>query len=280
MPSDTHNTEPLGTVLRSLRKQSGLSLAELAARAGCTKGYLSSIETARRPPPGEALLDALERSLGCAPGLLRRLADRERSPDSVRAELEHARTDAAVLARLRALCAAQGLDAAHRAGLIQGLIDSTDTQRRDGDTPEPVALQGGCTDMLEVPLINKVAAGYPAEFTDLGYPARVADDYVRCPGISDPDAFAARVVGDSMDPDYREGDIVVFSPMRDIASGDDCFARLSCGDESTFKRVYFEQDGARELIRLQPVNSAYAPRVLDREDVAGLYRAVHVMRAL
>ena len=63
-----------------------------------------------------------------------------------------------------------------------------------------------------VPVINRVSAGYPRDFTDLGYPPRVADDYVSCPDVSDRDAFAARVHGDSMVPKYREGDIVIFSP--------------------------------------------------------------------
>jgi SOS-response transcriptional repressor LexA len=99
--------------------------------------------------------------------------------------------------------------------------------------------------------------------------------------VSDPDAFAARVVGDSMEPAYHEGDVIVFSPARDIVDGDDCFARLEPDHESTFKRVYFEKDAAGEaLIRLQPVNSRYAPRVLPREQVAGLYRAVRVMRTV
>lgn len=130
-------------------------------------------------------------------------------------------------------------------------------------------------------MINAVAAGYPREFTDLGYPARVADDYVRCPDIDDPDAFAARVVGESMAPEYREGDIVIFSPAREVTAGSDCFARLEPDHETTFKRVYFERgaDGG-EAIRLQPINSAFAPQVLPRERVAGLYRAVHVLRRL
>src|SRR6185295_16344626 len=85
---------------------------------------------------------------------------------------------------------------------------------------------------VQAPLINKVAAGYPTEFTDLGYPARVADEYVSAPGVTDADAFAARVVGDSMMPLYREGDIVVFSPERDTKDGDDCFVRLERDDET------------------------------------------------
>ncbi len=133
----------------------------------------------------------------------------------------------------------------------------------------------------EVPLINKVAAGYPTEFTDLGYPVSVADEYVRCPDLEDPDAFAARVVGDSMLPEYREGDIVVFSPAKTVASGMDCFARIEPDHESTFKRAYFEKgEGGEELIRLQPLNPVYPARVLGRELVAGLYAAVSVMRRI
>ena len=134
---------------------------------------------------------------------------------------------------------------------------------------------------LEVPLINRVAAGYPREFTDLGYPARVAAEYVRCVDVGDADAFAARVVGDSMLPEYREGDIVVFSPAREVKSGMDCFARIEPDQESTFKRVYVERGSeGEELIRLQPLNPAYPARLLRREDVAGLYAAVSVTRVV
>jgi repressor LexA len=269
----------LGAVLRVLRRRSGLSLAELAARAACSQSYLSSIENGKRPAPRRALLETLERCLDAEPGVLVRVADRERAPDSVLSELADAKAQAAMLARLRDLCAGGGLEEAHRAGLVQKLLDELGGLPADGASGGNAGIAR--TDLpVEVPLINKVTAGYPTEFTDLGYPARVADDYVRCPDLRDPDAFAARVVGDSMAPDYREGDIVVFSPMRDIADGDDCFARLATGDESTFKRVYFERDGDRERIRLQPINSRYAPRTYDRDEVAGLYRAVQVMRAV
>jgi SOS-response transcriptional repressor LexA len=140
----------------------------------------------------------------------------------------------------------------------------------EGEAMVPVALG------RSVPLINKVAAGYPTEFTDLSYPARVADEYVRCPDVTDADAFAARVVGDSMSPSYLEGDVVVFSPAKPVADGQDCFVRLEPDHQTTFKRVYFEEGGMR--IRLQPLNSAYPPRVVEREGVAGLYAAVAVIK--
>jgi SOS-response transcriptional repressor LexA len=82
-------------------------------------------------------------------------------------------------------------------------------------------------------------------------------------------------------PDYREGDVVVFSPARPVKSGMDCFARIEPDHESTFKRVYIEADAAgAEMIRLQPLNPAYASRTLARELVAGLYAAVSVTRRL
>ena len=92
-----------------------------------------------------------------------------------------------------------------------------------------------------VPVINKVSAGYPADFNDLDYPVGIADDYVRCPDLHDPNAFAVRVVGDSMEPRFQEGDIVVFSPAAEVQSGDDCFVRFEMPHETTFKRVFFEK---------------------------------------
>ncbi|MFO0856249.1 MAG: helix-turn-helix transcriptional regulator [Phycisphaerales bacterium] len=83
------------------------------------------------------------------------------------------------------------LDAAYLSGELAKLVDQISPPPANaanvhgrfgvgsglrGDAIVPVPLP------LEVPLINSVAAGYPTEFTDLGYPARVADEYVRLPG--------------------------------------------------------------------------------------------------
>lgn len=280
-----------GRALRAARTDRGATLQELAEAAGCTKGYLSLIENGRKGPPGDGIVARLEARLNLEAGALRQVKDWGRTPEPVREALQAERArDAerdAVMERLAALSGS--LDEAYRSGELRALVEVAAGQSGAGGPAVaaggsgglPAGLLGGLPGglPLEVPVINRVAAGYPAGFTDLGHPARIADDYVRCPDIEDADAFAARVVGDSMEPDYREGDIVVFSPARDIADGDDCFARLEPDDETTFKRVYFEKDEeGNELIRLQPTNSRYAPRTLRREGVAGLYRAVRVIR--
>jgi SOS-response transcriptional repressor LexA len=282
MPPPTR--EPLGPLIRRCRQRSGLSLEALAERVGCAKSYLSLIENGHKKPRSDELIVSIAEALGVDPPVLLEAAAWERTPGPVRRELEELERARTLGRRMASILANSGiddagrlggaLDRAHRTGELKRLIEQLSSGSSSPDT-EPIELP------REVPLINSVAAGYPADFTDLGFPARIADEYVRCPDLHDPDAFAARVVGDSMLPEYREGDIVIFSPARDPVPGSDCFARLEPDHETTFKRVYFEIDAeGRECIRLQPINNAYPPKVLPREEVAGLYPAVSVMRSL
>ncbi|MEM8756506.1 MAG: LexA family transcriptional regulator [Planctomycetota bacterium] len=271
-------------MIRDRRLSLGLTLASVSARVGCAKSYLSQLETgARQTAPKPEMLRAIEAALGWPAGRLDAAAAWARTPDEVRQRVMESRR---AVRELRTLFAAGGsgampgvLDRLHSTGELRRLVERMDPDADAGPQfageLQPVALP------REVPLINRVTAGYPTEFTDLGYPARVADEYVRVPELSDPDAFAARVIGDSMFPDYREGDVVVFSPAKPVTSGSDCFARLEPDHETTFKRIYFEQDEAGgELIRLQPLNAEYPPTVLPRAGVAGLYRAVSVVRSI
>ena len=261
----------IGERIRARRNELGLTLAVVASRVGCARSYLSTIEGCRREVSvSEELLGKLERALEMEGGSLVEAARWASTPRSVKLEVEEMRARAAVAGRLVELLRREGVDAVHRSGALQRLVDGF-----EGGGNVEVARGVG---MMRVPLINKVQAGYPREFTDLGYPARVADEYVSAPGVTDEEAFAARVVGDSMSPGYVEGDVVIFSPARDTVDGSDCFVRLEDG-ETTFKRVFFELDEfGGEVIRLQPLNASYRARVVGREEVGGLYAAVYVMR--
>jgi len=291
-----------GARLRKLRLARNLTLEELASAAGCTKGYLSVIENALREVPSDSMIAELEKALDVPAGELARAAEWERTPIHFRREVMLlAAREASQRERekkLATLLAASGidengklrgaLDEAYKSGELQRLMGSREdhapnTQIAAGTTtPAPVSRFLA----REVPLINRVQAGYPVEFTDLSFPARVADEYVRCPDIDDADAFAARVVGESMMPEYKEGDIVVFSPSRAVRGGMDCFVRLEPDGETTFKRVFFESGGpngektGEERIRLQPLNPAFSAKVVQREMVGGLYAAVSVIKKL
>ncbi|MEN0020687.1 MAG: hypothetical protein AAF747_07385 [Planctomycetota bacterium] len=56
--------------------------------------------------------------------------------------------------------------------------------------------------------------------------------------------------------------------------------RLEPDSDTTFKRVFFEGEEGAERIRLQPLNPEFPPKLVDREQVAGLYAAVSVMRSI
>ncbi|MBU6411873.1 MAG: LexA family transcriptional regulator [Planctomycetes bacterium] len=260
----------LGDLLREARRRRGMTLAQVAEVVGCARSYLSELESGKRPPPSDEIVGALERALGVQPGTFADAAAWGRTPGRVKHTVWRLSQQAERASRAREelmarLSKMKGLDAALKSGELRELIEQL--------SPGEERMQMVST--RDVPLINKVAAGYPREFTDLGYPARVADEYVRCPEVTDADAFAARVVGDSMMPEYREGDVVVFSPMRDVKDGNDCFVRLERDAETTFKRVYFEEEGR---LRLQPLNAKYPARILEREEIGGLYVAVSVIR--
>lgn len=274
-----------GAVLKAQRLARGLTLEALAVQAGCTKGYLSLVERGVKPPPAEALIERLEDVLSLESGSLSHVAEWEQTPRAVKRDLARLESDRAAIDHILRTIESRGLDGAYTSGELGKAVQrltptgSNPSERGPVDSRSPSAIRRVLP--MEVPLINSVTAGYPADFTDLGYPARVADEYVRSPDLDDPDAFAARVVGDSMEPEYREGDLVIFSPAMEVTSGNDCFVRLEPDHESTFKRVYFEVgEGGEELIRIQPINNRYPPRTVRREGVAGLYRAAQIMRAI
>jgi SOS-response transcriptional repressor LexA len=276
----TNDSGLVGRAISQRRRELGLTLQQLADQVGCVKSYISMIERGRSGSPGEELLEKLERALKLDRGKLLSAAQWEATPGPVKLQVAAMRHQSGAARRLAEILSTGGptggLDEAFRSGELRRLIDQIAPAPPDPQRESLAALLP-----MEVPLINRVAAGYPTEFTDLGYPARVAAEYVRCPDLADPDAFACRVVGDSMTPDYREGDIVVFSPAKVVKSGADCFARIEPDHETTFKRAYFEKDeGGGELIRLQPLNAEYPARVYPRERIAGLYAAVSVTRAL
>jgi phage repressor protein C with HTH and peptisase S24 domain len=250
----------LGQIIRKKREQLNLTLDEVSNRISFSKPYLSTIETGKvKNPPGDELLTRLEKILEFEPGLLLHIAHIEGLPADVRQEYESAEAESQkwrqVIKNL--------IDKKTNAKRLSKLLAESDLNIEQDRLP----LAAGRL----VPVINKVSAGYPSDFNDLDYPVGIADDYIRCPDMHDPNAFAVRVVGDSMEPKFREGDIVIFSPATEVDNGDDCFVRFAMPHETTFKRVFFESDNK---IRLQPRNEKYSPTIVDGKRINGLYRAV------
>lgn len=260
-----------GQLIRDVRARANVTLDQLAAAIGCSKSQLSLMESGQR----SISLDyarKIEKALQVADGSIVAVLQWQSVPAAIRAEVTSARTQHEAMTN-RIKRALQGEDPVTA---LRELVQETESNIDPPTSLRALAAQsiGG----RGIPVINNVAAGYPSEFTDLDYPRAVADDYILCPDITDPDAFAARVVGDSMEPDYHEGDLVIFSPQLPTPSGCDCFVRLERDNQTTFKQIYIEDGGPPHMIRLQPLNNSYAPRIVNREDVNGMYAAAYVMR--
>jgi len=269
----------VGQIIRLRREALGMTLASLAEAAGATKSYLSMVENHRvANPPSRPLIQRLEAALRIEDGDLLRAADWQRTPPNVRTHVqqltESARRGTALAKWIKQTTqprreGGRSLDDLYRSGDLAKRVNEALATDVDDQPPAPAVGPA----RFQVPLINHVAAGYPSDFTDLEYPARVADQYVPCPEIDDPHAFAARVCGDSMLPDYRDGDIVIFSPAADVADGCDCFLRLAPDHETTFKRVFFDS-GDDSQVRIQPLNPEFPSAIVDRTQITGMYRAV------
>jgi SOS-response transcriptional repressor LexA len=102
-----------------------------------------------------------------------------------------------------------------------------------------------------VPLISFVQAGDWAEAVEEFSPEE-AEEFLPVTSTVGPRTFGLRVVGNSMEPEFREGEIVIVDPDREAETGAYVVAKIN-HDEATFKQLI--KDGGSVFLR--PLNSAY-----------------------
>lgn len=101
---------------------------------------------------------------------------------------------------------------------------------------------GGC------PLISWVAAGDWTEAPELPE----AEAHLNCPVRCGPDTFVLRVRGESMEPEFREGDLIFVDPSLEPRNGSYVVVRRGDGSgDATFKQL-IEEDGRRYLKAANP----------------------------
>jgi len=125
-----------------------------------------------------------------------------------------------------------------------------------------------------IPLLSQSAAGDPMGFTDGDLPTGVADEYVPVPPeLTDPNAFALRLDGDSMAPHLRHGDIVIVEPNMPVAEGMKVVAKTTDG-KVTCKRL--KELSAR--IVLASENDRYEDQVYPAAGIQWIYPVVMSIR--
>ncbi len=123
-----------------------------------------------------------------------------------------------------------------------------------------------------VPVIGFVEAGSEGFFDDAGYPIGSGWDETIFPQVGDPHAYALEISGDSMQPIYRDGDIVVVSPQGSIRRGDRIVVKTKEG-EVLAKELKRQSSKRIELLSL---NRAYGDRILPMENIDWMARIVWV----
>jgi len=107
-----------------------------------------------------------------------------------------------------------------------------------------------------VPLISWVSAGYFCEVIDNFHPGD-AEEWISTTVAVSPNSYALRVRGESMEPDFPAGSIIIVDPLREPMPGNYVIAKN--GGEATFKQL--TQDGADRY--LKPLNPQYPIKLID-----------------
>lgn len=123
-----------------------------------------------------------------------------------------------------------------------------------------------------IPLIGFAQAGAEGYFDDAGYPTGGSWDEIPFPDVGDPHAYALEISGDSMEPAYRDGDIVIVSPAAGVRRGDRVVVKTK-GGEVMAKEL--RRRTARK-VELESFNPAHPERVLGVEDIDWIARIVWV----
>ena len=120
-------------------------------------------------------------------------------------------------------------------------------------------------DTVIFPVIGEIAAGYdyPAYEDWSGETVEIPKSYLH--GRSRDDFFVLSVKGDSMYPQYMDGDKVLILKQSTMNRSGEIGAIIYDGDMATLKKIEYV-DG-EDWVKLIPINPEYTPKTIRNEDL-------------
>ena len=115
---------------------------------------------------------------------------------------------------------------------------------------------------IRVPVLGRIPAGIPIEAIE---DIEDWEDFPVSDTVRGHQYFGLKIKGDSMEPEYRDGDTIIIQRQERCNSGDDCAVMVN-GNDATFKRVRLHENG----LTLQPLNPMYDPRFFSAQEVETL----------
>ena len=134
----------------------------------------------------------------------------------------------------------------------------------------PGGSRAGAAAVRRIPLIGFAQAGGEGYFDDGGFPVGGSWDEVSLPEVTDPNAYALEISGDSMEPVFRDGDLVIVSPNAPVRRGDRVVVRTGTGE------VMAKQLARRSARRvdLRSLNPAHPDYSFALNDVVWIHRII------
>ncbi len=121
-----------------------------------------------------------------------------------------------------------------------------------------------------IPLIGMAQAGGDGYFSDGGYPAGAGWDEVGLPDIADTNAYALEISGESMEPVFRDGDMIVVSPEASIRRGDRVVVRTQRGE--VMAKLLARRSARR--IELRSFNADHPNYSFELTEIAWMHRII------
>jgi phage repressor protein C with HTH and peptisase S24 domain len=138
------------------------------------------------------------------------------------------------------------------------------------DTFVQLIENGGRPVTRAVPLIGFAEAGGGGYFDDSGFPVGKGWDEVPFPSVNDENAYGLEISGNSMEPAYRDGTVIVVSPAASIRRGDRVVVKTRDG-EVMVKEL---KRRTTKSIELRSINPSHGDRSLPVRDVLWIARVM------
>jgi len=122
----------------------------------------------------------------------------------------------------------------------------------------------------QIPLLGLAQAGKGGFFDDSGFPVGSGWEEIDVPGVTDSNAYALEITGDSMLPVYREGDVIIVSPSATIRKGDRVAVKTVDGQvmAKTMQRQ------TAKTVELVSINPEHEPKTIDMKDIDWIARII------
>lgn len=115
---------------------------------------------------------------------------------------------------------------------------------------------------VKIPVLGSIPAGIPIEaIEDIIDYEEIPESWTR----GGNEYFALKIKGESMMPEYRDKDTVIFKKQDTCDNNDDCAVMLN-GNEATFKRVERLMEG----VILKPLNPAFESKFYSNKEIEEL----------